>query len=81
MVSHLPTRIRNLVHQDSTIIVLQELRTGIEGLGNICQTFEGVFAPSRWQKNETDQQLGVSGIHMVFHHQSILIRFINDDIS
>jgi polynucleotide 5'-hydroxyl-kinase GRC3/NOL9 len=57
MVSHLPTRIRNLVHQDSTIIVLQELRTGIEGLGNICQTFEGVFAPSRWQKNETDQQL------------------------
>ena len=39
----IPSRIISVIDQDDVIIVLQELRTGIEGLGRVMRTFEGVF--------------------------------------
>ena len=39
----IPSRITSVIDQGDVIIVLQELRTGIEGLGRVMRTFEGVF--------------------------------------
>jgi polynucleotide 5'-hydroxyl-kinase GRC3/NOL9 len=39
----IPTRIASAIDKGDVIIVLQELRTGIEGLGRVMRTFEGVF--------------------------------------
>jgi polynucleotide 5'-hydroxyl-kinase GRC3/NOL9 len=39
----IPAQITNTVDNGDVIIVLQELRTGIEGLGRVMRTFEGVF--------------------------------------
>ena len=47
------------------VIVLQELRTNVEDLGRICRSFEGVFEPTKWQKNVADESLEVPGLYMV----------------
>lgn len=39
----IPTRITSVIDEGDAIIALQELRTGIEGLGRVVRTFEGVF--------------------------------------
>ncbi|KIY65721.1 hypothetical protein CYLTODRAFT_399978 [Cylindrobasidium torrendii FP15055 ss-10] len=43
-----------------TTIVVQELRTGIQGLGRICGVFEGAFS-----HHDSTFDFGVPGIHMV----------------
>ena len=40
----IPPRITSIIDQGDVIIVLQELRTGIEGLGRVMRTFEGAFS-------------------------------------
>ena len=47
------------------LILLQDLVTGIEGLGRICRTFENVFELSRWQKARYLVDLGLSTLHYV----------------
>ena len=39
----IPAQITSSIDEGDVIIVLQELRTGVEGLGRVMRTFEGVF--------------------------------------
>ncbi|KAE9411212.1 hypothetical protein BT96DRAFT_982985 [Gymnopus androsaceus JB14] len=41
--SPLPHRVETAITKGDIVIILQELRTGVEGLGKVCRTFEGVF--------------------------------------
>jgi polynucleotide 5'-hydroxyl-kinase GRC3/NOL9 len=58
----IPTRIISVIDEDDVIIVLQELRTGIEGLGRVMRTFEGVFHQAD-PEGASDIPLG--GVHFV----------------
>ncbi len=53
------------------IILIQELRTGIEGLGNVCKVFSDVFDYES-QSEEDAKMLNVPGAYMV---GSILLSF------
>ena len=64
-VVQLSTRFAASASRGPVVIVLQELRTGVEGLGLVCKTFEDVFQPSRWQRNQTNVSLGLDGVHYV----------------
>jgi len=60
--SDIPAQIINTIAEDDVLIVLQELRTGIEGLGRVVRTFEGVFD----QVNpEGAPDLPLEGVHLV----------------
>lgn len=61
----LPTRFSGSIVPGDTVILLQELRTGVEGLGRVCRTFEDVFTPTRWQRNQSTVDLGLQGVHYV----------------
>lgn len=61
----LPSRLKVLVTDHSTALVLRELRTGVEGLGRIFRTFEHVFQPSPWQSTQITPDLGLAGVYMV----------------
>lgn len=61
----LPSRLRSLTQTPAALILIQELTTGVERLGRICRTFDGVFEPSRWQKSNTLESLQLPGVHMV----------------
>lgn len=62
--STLSPRLQHILESE-TVISIQENRTGVEGLGRICRTFEGVFEPSRWQKSSTMAPFKIPGIFMV----------------
>jgi polynucleotide 5'-hydroxyl-kinase GRC3/NOL9 len=65
--SDIPAQIINTIAEDDVLIVLQELRTGIEGLGRVVRTFEGVFD----QVNpEGAPDLPLKGVHLVGHSLS-----------
>jgi polynucleotide 5'-hydroxyl-kinase GRC3/NOL9 len=62
----LPGQIRWVIDTHITLVLLQDLRTGVEGLGRVCRTFNGVFEPSRWQKNGVlGTPLQLSEVHLV----------------
>ncbi|KIP10541.1 hypothetical protein PHLGIDRAFT_100918 [Phlebiopsis gigantea 11061_1 CR5-6] len=61
----LPSRFVGAVTPGDAVVLLQELRTGVEGLGRVCRTFEDVFSPTRWQKNQSTIDLGLQGVHYV----------------
>lgn len=61
----LPSRFAGAVTPGDAVVLLQELRTGVEGLGRVCRTFEDVFSPTRWQKNQSTIDLGLQGVHYV----------------
>jgi polynucleotide 5'-hydroxyl-kinase GRC3/NOL9 len=63
--SRLPPRLHSLTQTPAALVLIQELSTGVEGLGRICRTFDGTFEPSRWQKNATLGSLQLSGVHIV----------------
>ncbi|KAI0951661.1 hypothetical protein AcV7_007695 [Taiwanofungus camphoratus] len=49
------------------VVLLQELQTGVEGLGLVCRSFDGFFSPARWQAHTSMPDLGVQGVHLVTH--------------
>ena len=57
----IPTRITSVIDEGDVIIVLQELRTGIDGLGRVMRTFGGVFHHD--PEGASDIPLG--GVHFV----------------
>ncbi|KAF9457216.1 hypothetical protein BDZ94DRAFT_1176032 [Collybia nuda] len=61
----LPPRLRPLAQAPATLLLIQELNTGVKGLGRICRTFNGVFEPSRWQKDETLGSLQLPGVYLI----------------
>ena len=58
----LPAKIMNIVDDRDVLIVLQELRTGIEDLGRVVRTFEGVFDQA---SPERTLDLPLEGVHLV----------------
>jgi len=58
----LPAQIMNTIDDRDVLIVLQELRTGIEGLGCVVRTFEGVFDQA---STERTLDLPLEGVHLV----------------
>ena len=58
----IPARITSSIDKGDVIIGLQELRTGIEGLGRVMRTFDGVF-------HQTDPEgapdIPLGGVHLV----------------
>ena len=63
----LPSQIRSELGEGSAVILLQELRTNIESLGQIVNIFSGVFEPSRWYKKQKQDitDLGIEGVRVV----------------
>ena len=58
----IPTRITSIIDEGDVIIVLQELRTGIEGLGRVMRTFEGIF---HQVDPEGASDIPLGGVHIV----------------
>ena len=62
--SDIPARIISTIDEGDVLIVLQELRTGIEGLGHVMRTFEGVFDQANPERAPI---LPLEGVHLVCH--------------
>jgi polynucleotide 5'-hydroxyl-kinase GRC3/NOL9 len=58
----IPAQITSSIDEGDVVIVLQELRTGIEGLGRVMRIFEGVFHQAD-PEGALDIPLG--GVHLV----------------
>ncbi|KAI0031540.1 hypothetical protein K488DRAFT_51871 [Vararia minispora EC-137] len=58
----LPERLLGSLKMEGAVIVLQELWTGVEGLGRIVRTFDGFFTPST---DDGLEDLFISGVHVV----------------
>ncbi|KAH9887610.1 hypothetical protein C8Q73DRAFT_656603 [Cubamyces lactineus] len=63
----LPANVAEAASNSDAAIMLQELHTGIEGLGRICRTFDGFFAPSRWWRNQERFDLGLGHVYFLPH--------------
>ncbi|KAH9853336.1 hypothetical protein C2E23DRAFT_119714 [Lenzites betulinus] len=61
----LPRHITEAASKFDAVVVLQELHTGIEGLGRICRTFDGLFAPSRWHRNQVRYDLCLDNVYFI----------------
>ncbi|KZS90966.1 hypothetical protein SISNIDRAFT_414745 [Sistotremastrum niveocremeum HHB9708] len=60
----IPSSVVNLIkNHDGAVLLLSELQTGIEGLGNICRTFEGTFDPPPGYRDSI--KLGLRGVQML----------------
>ncbi|KAI0059362.1 hypothetical protein BV25DRAFT_1860655 [Artomyces pyxidatus] len=59
----LPARITSSAGGLDSVVVLQDLRSGVEGLGRVVRSFEGVFQPTRYEENDHDFSL--SGASML----------------
>ncbi|CAK5283075.1 unnamed protein product [Mycena citricolor] len=59
-----PPRARAACAEGRAVVVLQQLKTGVEGLGRIVQTFGGVFEPSR-RMDEAEDVLQIPGVYAV----------------
>jgi polynucleotide 5'-hydroxyl-kinase GRC3/NOL9 len=65
MPTSLPGRFHPFLKTDCAVVALRKLCTGVEGLGRVCRTFDGVFEPSRWYRNDSAPDLSFTGIRMV----------------
>ncbi|KZV77794.1 hypothetical protein EXIGLDRAFT_124760, partial [Exidia glandulosa HHB12029] len=57
----IPTRLVKHVRPRDVVVVLSELQTGVEGLADVCQTFEDVFSP----EEDTCKPLPVRGLFVI----------------
>ncbi|KAL4250974.1 Polynucleotide 5'-hydroxyl-kinase GRC3 [Abortiporus biennis] len=62
-----PQRVSNAVTQYPTVLLVQELRTGIEGLGRICRTFETSFELPGKLSTSKRNDIGLQGVHLISH--------------
>lgn len=58
----IPAQITSIIDEGDVVIVLQELRTGIEGLGRVIRIFEGVFHQA---DPEGAPDIPLGGVHLV----------------
>ncbi|KAJ7665412.1 hypothetical protein DFH06DRAFT_1470675 [Mycena polygramma] len=58
-----PARLRAVFESGAIIVAFQPLNDGVEGLGKICRTFDGVFKPSRWQESDAGYDLRLPRVH------------------
>jgi polynucleotide 5'-hydroxyl-kinase GRC3/NOL9 len=62
----LPQQILNAVNASDSIVIICPLVSGVEGLGNVCRTFEGVFdVVPDVRETEAEDAVGVEGFHPV----------------
>jgi polynucleotide 5'-hydroxyl-kinase GRC3/NOL9 len=67
--STLPQRIQSTIKDDTTLLksgavfVFAPLHTGVEKLGLVCRLFEGVFVPSKWQRQLNGRKGGHVGVN------------------
>ncbi|PFH47021.1 hypothetical protein AMATHDRAFT_153153 [Amanita thiersii Skay4041] len=47
------------------VVMIQELQTGVEGLGRVCKVFHGVFDFARYEDQEDRQMLNVNGAYLL----------------
>lgn len=60
----LPSNLKEVVDaHEGAVFIVSALRTGIEGLGRVCSTFESIFSPPRGYEGTTS--LGIEGVVMV----------------
>ena len=70
----LPANILAAAQGYDAVISIQEMITGVEGLGKICRTFDGAFAPSRWRRSQLQFDLGLDSVYFVrFRVDNILL--------
>jgi polynucleotide 5'-hydroxyl-kinase GRC3/NOL9 len=74
----IPHRLRHVLRKFDAVFALQRLDSGVERLGEICRSFQGMFEPSRWQKNNTCSPFAIHNLCMVRTHPIMLylVRFI-----
>ena len=63
--SLLPSRFESLEGHCGAVVVLQSLRTGIEGLGLICRIFERFFEPPHPRTSRDDEVELLPSVHLV----------------
>ncbi|EAU80730.2 GRC3 [Coprinopsis cinerea okayama7 len=82
---NLPPRVRELLESDGeaegvgAILVFQHLPSAVERLGVVCRSFEGVFEPSKWQKQMQEEgvgDLGIPGVHIVYRQTRDITPFV-----
>jgi len=62
----LPQRVQNVVQASDNVIVIHRFHTGVEGLGKVCRTFEGVFdVDYDMRAGEVEDVIDVEGFHPV----------------
>ena len=61
---NLPLRLRD-IPLSKTVIFIRELKTNVEGLGDVCRTFHGVFQPSGWQRSSSTNPFKIPGLSLV----------------
>lgn len=60
-----PARVAESVGQHDSVVILQELETGVEGLGRVVRTFESSFKCTRKEEDEEGSDLGLAGVRLV----------------
>ncbi|KAG6837057.1 hypothetical protein H0H93_015628 [Arthromyces matolae] len=63
-IHQLPTSLHSLISTSVALVLLQELHSGVAGLGDICRTFDRVFEPLRWNRFAASP-IELSGVHYV----------------
>ena len=62
----LPRRIQNAVGASDSVVIIQPLISGVEGLGKFCRVFDGVFDVGLdVREAEAETTIGVEGFHPV----------------
>ncbi|KAH8100156.1 hypothetical protein BXZ70DRAFT_940620 [Cristinia sonorae] len=61
----LPQRVDSAFADHSAAILLEELHTGVEGLGKVCRTFEDNFTVPESRRNSDNAHLGLHGVHLI----------------
>ncbi|TCD61658.1 Polynucleotide 5'-hydroxyl-kinase grc3 [Steccherinum ochraceum] len=75
----LPSRVQSVLKEDTVVILLQEMPTGIEGLGKVCKTFEDAFNLSRSRSEPAESSLGLRGVTVVTYPPSGVYSFTLPD--
>lgn len=60
-----PARVAEFVGQHDSVVILQELETGVEGLGRVVRTFESSFKCTRKEEDEEGSDLCLAGVRLV----------------
>ncbi|KAJ7043646.1 hypothetical protein C8F04DRAFT_943495 [Mycena alexandri] len=72
-----PPRLRPAFENSGTLVAFHQLNSGVEGLGRVCRTFNGVFKPSRFQQDiDANHDLRVAGAHMLSQPSKDIQSFI-----
>jgi polynucleotide 5'-hydroxyl-kinase GRC3/NOL9 len=64
-VVRIPERIRASIPPKDTLVLVGELGTGVESLGQVCQIFDSIFSSSVEQPSDYRDNLKLAGLHMV----------------